>query len=241
MLGTPTNTTVTITDDDPPPSVAWQSASFSVGEGAGSGLATAQLSAASGFTVTVNYATSNGTATAGSDYTARSGTLTFGPGATSANFTVPITNDATIEVTETVNLTLSSPTNATLGTPTPAALAILDDDGAPPPTDEYYTYNKLGNLTSKTGKGSYSYPASGSAHPHAVTSTSDGQTYVYDANGNMTSVSGLISSWDAENRPSSLSRISGTEDAAYDADGEQYVVRLDDPGSCACETSYNIL
>jgi hypothetical protein len=194
-LGTPATTTVTITDDDAPPSVAWTSASFTVGEGAGTGLATAQLSAASAFTVTVNYATSNGTATAGSDYTARSGTLTFGPGATSASFSVPITNDTTLEVTETVILTLSSPTNTTLGKPNPATLAILDDDGAVPPTDEFYTYNKLGNLTSKTGKGSYSYPASGSAHPHAVTSTSDGQSYVYDANDNMGGTGGL---WEEE-------------------------------------------
>jgi streptogramin lyase len=154
-----------------------------------------QLSAASGFTVTVNYATSPGTATAGSNYTTTNGTLTFAPGETSKNVSVPILDDATVEPNETVTLTVSSPTNATLGTPNPATLTILDDDGAVPPTDEYYTYNKLGNLTSKTGKGSYSYPASGSAHPHAVTSTSDGQTYVYDANGNMTGTGGL---WEEE-------------------------------------------
>ena len=41
---------------------------------------TVTLSAASGKTVTVDYATSNGTATAGSDYTATSGTLTFSAG-----------------------------------------------------------------------------------------------------------------------------------------------------------------
>jgi YD repeat-containing protein len=99
-------------------------------------------------------------------------------------------------------------------------LTILDDETVQP-YDETYTYNKLGNLTSKTGKGSYSYPATGSAHPHAVTSTSDGQTYAYDANGNMTGTGGLISLYDAENRPTQLRRISGTEDYTYDADSER--------------------
>jgi hypothetical protein len=102
-----------------------------------------------------------------------------------------------------------------------ATLTIHDDDGIVPLTDKFYTYNNLGNLTSKTGKGSYSYPTVGSAHPHAVTSTSDGQSYVYDANGNMSGTGGLLSLYDAENRPTHLSRISGTKDQVYDADGER--------------------
>jgi hypothetical protein len=82
-LGTIASTLVTITDDDAPPTVAWQGASFSVGEPAGTALLPVNLSVASAFTVTVAYATSNGSATAGvpptGDYTASSGTLTFRP------------------------------------------------------------------------------------------------------------------------------------------------------------------
>jgi glucose/arabinose dehydrogenase len=79
--------------------------------------------------VTVRYATSNGTATAGSDYTATSGTLTFAAGESTKNITVPITNDTAVEKDETVNLTLSTPGGgATLGSQTTAVLKIVDND-----------------------------------------------------------------------------------------------------------------
>ena len=54
---------------------------------------TVSLSAASGRDITVDYATSNGTATAGADYTATSGTLTISAGATSGSFNVPVLAD----------------------------------------------------------------------------------------------------------------------------------------------------
>ena len=66
-------------------------------------------------TVTVDYATADGTATAGSDYTATSGTLTFQPGETSKTVSVPITDDAVDDGGETLTLTLSSASGADLG------------------------------------------------------------------------------------------------------------------------------
>ncbi|MFM6756138.1 MAG: Calx-beta domain-containing protein, partial [Dolichospermum sp.] len=77
---------------------------------------TVTLSSDSTETITVQYATSNNTATAGSDYTATNGTLTFAPGVTSQDIIIPILNDFLNEPQETFNLTLSSPTNAQLGT-----------------------------------------------------------------------------------------------------------------------------
>ena len=65
--------------------------------------------------VTVDYATADGTATAGSDYTATSGTLTFQPGETSKTVSVPITDDAVDDGGETLTLTLSSASGADLG------------------------------------------------------------------------------------------------------------------------------
>ena len=65
-------------------------------------------------TVTVDYATADGTATAGSDYTATSGTLTFQPGDTTKTVSVPITDDTVDDGGETLTLTLSSASGADL-------------------------------------------------------------------------------------------------------------------------------
>ncbi|MFN6324173.1 MAG: bluetail domain-containing putative surface protein, partial [Aphanizomenon sp.] len=87
---------------------------------------TVTLSSASNQTISVNYATANGTATAGLDYTATIGTLTFAPGATSQVINIPILNDSLNEADETFTLTLSSPTNAVLGAVTIATTTIND-------------------------------------------------------------------------------------------------------------------
>ena len=127
-LGIPSSATVTITDDDPTPTVQFSAASSSGSEATTPASITVTLSAASGQTVTVNYATANGTATAGSDYTATSGTLTFNPGVRVKPINVPITSDTAVEGNETFTVTLSSPSNATLGAPTTHTYTINDDD-----------------------------------------------------------------------------------------------------------------
>jgi hypothetical protein len=75
---------------------------------------TVTLSAASSQPITVAYATGNGTAGAGSDYQAASGTLTFAPGETTKTITVPIIGDRSGEPNETFVVNLSSPTNAVI-------------------------------------------------------------------------------------------------------------------------------
>ena len=127
-LGSPSSATVTITDDDPTPTVQFSAASSSGSEATTPASISSDLSAASGQTVTVNYATANGTATAGSDYTATSETLTFNPGVTGQTISVPIINDTAVEGNEAFTVTLSGPVNATLGATATHTYTINDDD-----------------------------------------------------------------------------------------------------------------
>lgn len=89
---------------------------------------TVSLSAAAGSNATVSYATADGTAVAGQDYTEASGTLTVPSGATSATITVSINTDTNYEADETFTLTLSGPSGLTLGTPGVATGTITNDD-----------------------------------------------------------------------------------------------------------------
>ena len=93
----------------------------------GSVVFTVSLSAASDREVTVDYATSGGTATSGTDFTAESGTLTFAANETSKTLSVATTDDSDDEDDETFTLTLTSPTNATLDDAT-ATATIRDND-----------------------------------------------------------------------------------------------------------------
>ena len=113
------------------PSVSIAGASVAEGNaGSQTVTLTLTLSSAAAGGETVAWVTSNGTATAGSDYTAASGTVTFAAGATSATITLTVLGDTTVEPDETFTVTLSSPTGLTLGTSS-ATVTIANDDAAP--------------------------------------------------------------------------------------------------------------
>ena len=126
--------TGTILDSDDPPELYVTDAD-SVAEDAGPAEFTVTLTAASGKTVMVRYTTSDGTATAGSDFTAPSSgaTLTFSPGDTQKTISVPVRDDSLDEEDEeTFTLTLSSPSNATLQSGGETATGTITDDDDPP-------------------------------------------------------------------------------------------------------------
>jgi hypothetical protein len=80
--------------------------------------------------VTVNYATVDGTAYAGYDFIATSGSLTFAPGQTTKTVNVAVIGDVYNEINETFNLQLSNPSNATL-TNSYGTATIIDNDTLP--------------------------------------------------------------------------------------------------------------
>ncbi len=120
--------TGTINDDDGQPTITI--ADKIVAEDVGSAMLTVSLSNPSSNTVSVQYATADGTATQPGDYTTATGPLSFAPGEMTKNIAVPVVNDTLDEAAETLNVTLSSPTNATIADGT-GVLTITDNDGSP--------------------------------------------------------------------------------------------------------------
>jgi hypothetical protein len=136
-LGAPASATISITDDDAPQptpgTLQFTTAAQTVGEAAGTIAVVVARSGGSSGAASVQYATAPGSASAGSDYTAASGTLNWASGdATSRTITVPIVNDSVQEITETFSIALSSASGATLGAPTTVSVTISDDDVPPP-------------------------------------------------------------------------------------------------------------
>jgi hypothetical protein len=118
----------TIIDDDGP-ALQFESGGYSVNENDGARTITVKRIGSAASAVSVNYATADGTAKAGEDYAATSGTLNFGIGETSKSFTVAINNDGSDEADETLTINLSNPAgDASLGSPSTTTITINDDD-----------------------------------------------------------------------------------------------------------------
>src|SRR5439155_12846542 len=108
---------------------------------------TVSLSAASSETVTVNFTTANGSATAPADYATQSGTLTFSPGDTSKQILVQVNGDTADEADETFFVNLSNPTNASIADNQGLGTIIDDDD---PPTVSFNAATSSGSESTTT-------------------------------------------------------------------------------------------
>ncbi|UCH26642.1 MAG: family 16 glycosylhydrolase, partial [Trueperaceae bacterium] len=146
-----------------PLKVAFQSVSYTVEEG-DTATITVALTTASSQQVAVDYATSDGTATDGDDYSATSGPLVFPAGTVEQSFTVTTVDDNDDEPDETVILTLSNPVNAELGAnfqttlkikdnelPTPGTIVVIDDFESGLPVGADGDGNAIGFFTFNDG------------------------------------------------------------------------------------------
>src|SRR5204862_5831112 len=125
-----------------PASVQFSSASYSGSEGSGSITITLTRAGDMSGTASADYSTSNGTASARTDYMTAIRTMTFAPGETSKTFRVFLVDDLYVEGNETINVALSNPGAGTvLGSPASAVITVTDNDLTSPST------NPLDNAT----------------------------------------------------------------------------------------------
>ncbi|MBU4112795.1 MAG: VCBS domain-containing protein, partial [Gammaproteobacteria bacterium] len=140
--GDVSNATLTITINglsDGTPSLSIND--VTVNEAAGTATFTVTRSGSSVATASVSYATSDGTATAGSDYTAITATtLNFAIGETSKTIAVSITDDSTAESSETFNVTLSAASGATISDAIGVGTITDNDSGNTAPVAKNNTY-----------------------------------------------------------------------------------------------------
>ncbi|HKB19631.1 MAG TPA: Calx-beta domain-containing protein, partial [Gaiellaceae bacterium] len=121
----------TIIDDDDQPSISIGDATVTEGNGSTVNASfSVSLSSASGQTVSVGYATADGTATAGNDYVATGGSLVFSPGQTTKPVNVQVNGDTLDEIDETFTVDLADAVNAAIADGTGVG-TIIDNDPLP--------------------------------------------------------------------------------------------------------------
>lgn len=121
----------TIFEDDSPLRLSINDVSVTEGDtGTRSATFSVFLNQSTNVTVSVNYATIDVTAQAGSDYVATQGTLTFNSGVTNQTLTVQVNGDLNLETTEFFDVLLSNPVNAGIQDPS-GRCTIIDDDSIP--------------------------------------------------------------------------------------------------------------
>ncbi len=171
--------TGTIVNDDAVPSLSINDTTVTEGNsGTVTATLTVTLSAVSGQTVTVNYATANASAVAPTDYIGASGTLTFAPGATTQTIAVTVNGDTTPEADETFAINLTAPTNATLAN-AQGIVTVLNDDQpvtvAPtvlPSPAIAVAYSQT--IVASGGSGSYTYAVTTGSLPPGLTLSAGG-------------------------------------------------------------------
>jgi hypothetical protein len=125
----PQKATLTIADNEGPTQVTFDAAGYRAWElGPSAEIHVIRSGAGISGSSSVDFATADGDATAGSDYTGQSSTLSFTPGQVDKAIFVPIKDDAVSEPTESFSVGLSNPSGGTTIATASAPVTILDDD-----------------------------------------------------------------------------------------------------------------
>ncbi len=165
-LAAPGTATVTIVEGNPG-ALQFSAAAVSVSENAGSATLAVTRAGGSNGPATVAYATADGTAAAGTHYTAASGTLAWSHGETAVKtFAVPILNNTQSDSDKTFSAGLSAATGAALGAPATETVTILEDD--PPPSPPAAPAGLAASQGTWTNKVQLTWNASSGATSYAV-------------------------------------------------------------------------
>jgi uncharacterized protein YhjY with autotransporter beta-barrel domain len=164
----------TITNDDALPSLSVNDVTLTEGNaGTVNAVFTVTLSAPSGQTVSVNYATANGTATQPADYTSTSGTAIFPIGSTTQTIGVPVIGELVPEANESFVVNLSAATNATIadnqgtGTITNDDVPVTVSPTSLPGGTVAAAYSQT--ITASGGAAPYSFAVTAGALPAGLT------------------------------------------------------------------------
>jgi len=164
------------------PVLQFSSATYSVNEDLGTAIITVNRINGSEGVDSIDYVTSDGTATGGAacgggvDYQNASGTLTFNGGDLSKTFAVTLCPDSLFKSNETINLVISLPIGATLGTPVAAVLTITNDDSPTPTSTNTFTPT---NTATNTPTNTATSTATNTATPTPTAPTSISGTVTY--------------------------------------------------------------
>jgi outer membrane protein OmpA-like peptidoglycan-associated protein len=239
-LGAPSAETITIVDDDGPPTAALASSTQVVAETAGTVTATVNLTAPSGFDVSVPF-TVSGSATPGVDFNISGSPILIPAGATSAAVTITVLDDSLDEADETVVISLGTPDHATLGTPASETITITDDD--PPPvavlaTDAVSVGEGAGavvvtvNLSSASGRDlTIPFTLTGTAQPPSDY-TPPTSTAIFIAAGATSGSVVLAINQDTviEGPETIIVTLGATTNATLGATGQETITIIDDDG-----------
>ena len=139
-LGNQNISEIRIIDDDPAPMIEFDTPPFTVEEG-GSAVVTLSRTGGDSVTSAVEYATADGSAIAGVDYIAASGTVTFAPGENIKTINISTTEDTSFEIDESFTVNLTNPTDGQLSGTTIANVIIQNDDTPPAVEFDSAAYN----------------------------------------------------------------------------------------------------